>query len=272
MTAPFEARYSHRSDRARHLKAIHPFASEILTFYERLSALQEHLARRLREEARSEPARAQASLRESLDVERVMPFAAELLVKLREFAPRPLGESVTEFLNSTTSSQASALQHHIEHGGTDDGIAGSREELPARVVIEPYAEMVAAELPGSTAAAGNLCPKCEGRPLAGVLRPEGDGGKRFLLCAFCGTEWEFRRILCAYCGETREELLPVFVAEKFPQIRIEACDTCRHCLRTVDLTKDGNAVAVVDDLAAIPLGLWTDEHGYSRILNNLLGT
>jgi hypothetical protein len=35
----------------------------------------------------------------------------------------------------------------------------------------------------------------------------------------------------------------------------EACDTCRHCIRTVDLTKDGNAVpVVVIDLAAIPLG------------------
>src|SRR5262249_5072103 len=122
------------------------------------------------------------------------------------------------------------------------------------------------------AVAGNLCPRCEGRPVAGVLRVEGDGGKRFLLCAFCGTEWEFRRILCAYCGETREPSLPVFVAEKFPNIRIEACDTCRHFLRTVDLTKDGNAVPVVDDLAAIPLALWADEHGYTRIRGNLLGT
>ena len=108
--------------------------------------------------------------------------------------------------------------------------------------------------------------------MVGVLRIEGDGGKRFLLCAFCGTEWEFRRIYCAYCGESREESLPVFVAEKFPHIRVEACDTCRHFIRTVDLTKDGNAVPVVDDLAAIPLALWAEESGYQRIHGNLLGT
>jgi FdhE protein len=108
--------------------------------------------------------------------------------------------------------------------------------------------------------------------VVGVLRIEGDGGKRFLLCSFCGTEWEFRRIYCAYCGESREASLPVFVAEKFPQIRVEACDTCRHCIRTVDLTKDGNAIPAVDDLAAIPLALWADEYGYQRIHGNLLGT
>jgi len=108
--------------------------------------------------------------------------------------------------------------------------------------------------------------------VTGVLRIEGDGGKRFLLCAFCGTEWEFRRIYCAFCGESREQSLPVFVAEKFPHIRVEACDTCRHCIRSVDLTKDGHAIPVVDDLAAIPLALWADEYGYQRIQGNLLGT
>jgi len=40
----------------------------------------------------------------------------------------------------------------------------------------------------------------------------------------------------------------------------------------VDLTKDGNAIPLVDDLAAIPLALWADEYGYQRIRGNLLGT
>ncbi len=66
--------------------------------------------------------------------------------------------------------------------------------------------------------------------------------------------------------------MPVYVAEQFPQIRVEACDTCRHFLRTIDLTKDGNAIPVVDDLAAISLTLWAEERGYERIEPNLLGT
>ena len=69
-----------------------------------------------------------------------------------------------------------------------------------------------------------------------------------------------------------EQKLPVYVAEQFPHVRVECCDTCKHCLRTIDLTRDGNAVPLVDDLAAIPLSLWAEENGYSRIQVNLFGT
>jgi FdhE protein len=108
--------------------------------------------------------------------------------------------------------------------------------------------------------------------LLGVLRPEGDGGKRYLQCSFCSQEWEFRRIYCAHCGEEQERKLAVYVAEQFPHIRVETCESCRYFLRTVDLTKDGHAVPIVDDLAAIPLSLWAQENGYKRIQENLFGT
>src|SRR5437773_5778253 len=97
------------------------------------------------------------------------------------------------------------------------------------------------------------CHLCGARPLLGVLRPEGDGGKRVRLCSFCSQEWEFRRIFCSTCGEEAEGKLPVYVAEQLPHIRVEACDTCKFFLTTVDLTKDGHAIPLVDDLAAIPL-------------------
>jgi FdhE protein len=113
---------------------------------------------------------------------------------------------------------------------------------------------------------------CVGRPLFGVLRIEGDGGKRCMVCSFCGYEWEFRRILCPTCGEEEEKKLPVYVAEQFPHIRVEVCETCKFFVRTIDLTKDGHAVPVVDDLAAIPLTLWAHEHGYRRLQPNLLGS
>ena len=73
-------------------------------------------------------------------------------------------------------------------------------------------------------------------------------------------------------GEEDEKKLPVYVAEPFPHIRVEACETCKVYLRTIDLTTNGNTVPVVDDLAAIPLSLWSQEHGYTRLQPNLLGT
>jgi Protein involved in formate dehydrogenase formation len=103
-------------------------------------------------------------------------------------------------------------------------------------------------------------------------RREGDGAKRQMMCSFCLQDWDFRRIYCPACGEEDEKKLPVYVAEQFPHIRVEVCETCKVHLRTIDLTTNGNAVPVVDDLAAIPLSLWGQEQGYTRLHPNLLGT
>jgi formate dehydrogenase accessory protein FdhE len=266
--------YDARMRRAKNLEETYPFAAEILTFYGRICAMQQRLsqelAKTLRRDARSpEP----GNLREHLDVDVLLPFVKNALTELLPQSPGPLAEFMKEYLHGSQERWAASLQRYVTQGGTDEEVGDSRQELVARILVDPYAELLAAkQMATAIGPAGNLCPRCAARPVAGVLRVEGDGGKRFLLCSFCSTEWEFRRIYCAYCGETREESLPVFVAEKFPHIRVEACDTCRHCIRSVDLTKDGNAIPAVDDLAAIPLALWADEYGYQRIHGNLLGT
>ena len=274
MTLGPDAPYNARIQRAEYLKTIYPFAAEILNFYGRICAAQLRLSKELqRILPRGANLFAQETLRERIDVNTVLPFVSSTLEELLAESPGPLAEYIKEFLRGSRERWATSLQKYVSRGGTDEAPDDSREELLGRVMIGPYAELLAAGQSVPTGlTAGNLCPNCEGRPVTGVLRIEGDGGKRFLLCSFCGTEWEFRRIYCAYCGESREASLPVFVAEKFPQIRVEACDTCRHCLRTVDLTKDGNAIPPVDDLAAIPLALWAEESGYQRIHGNLLGT
>jgi len=115
------------------------------------------------------------------------------------------------------------------------------------------------------------CPFCGEKPVAAVLRPEGDGAKRYLLCSLCFTEWEFRRLLCPHCGEENKDKLPVYTAEEFPHVRVEACDTCRVYLKSVDLTKNGLAVPEVDELASIALDLWAAEHGYKKLQTNLFG-
>jgi FdhE protein len=115
------------------------------------------------------------------------------------------------------------------------------------------------------------CPFCGEKPVAAVLRPEGDGAKRFLLCSLCFTEWEFRRLLCPNCGEEDKDKLPIYTAEEFPHVRVEACDSCKVYLKAVDLTKNGLAVPEVDELASIALDLWAAEHGYTKLQTNLFG-
>ena len=266
--------YDARMQRAKSLKDIYPFAAEILTFYERICLVQQQLLKELLPAVPHESETAgPGNLREELDVAVVLPFVKAALTDLVPRSPEPLAEYIKDFVRGPEERWAVSLQTYVTAGGTDVSAADTREELLARILIDPYAALLAAKQAAPAGGpAGNVCPHCGARPVAGVLRIEGDGGKRFLLCAFCATEWEFRRIYCAYCGEAREQSLPVFVAEKFPHIRVEACDTCRHCIRSVDLTKDGHAVPAVDDLAAIPLALWADEYGYERIHDNLLGT
>jgi FdhE protein len=144
------------------------------------------------------------------------------------------------------------------------------ETFVIRSLLQPFAEAVAIErrdargiVPPSGESVSSRCPVCGDAPRAGVLREEGHGAKKTLQCGRCFTEWGFPRLMCPLCRATRFDALPVFTAETFPHVRIEACDTCHGYLKTIDLTVDGLAVPVVDDLASISLDLWATEHGYS---------
>ena len=61
------------------------------------------------------------------------------------------------------------------------------------------------------------------------------------------------------------------VAEGMPHVRIEACRTCRHYLKSVDLRVVGLAVPLVEDLATVELDLWAAEQGLEKIVPNVLG-
>jgi FdhE protein len=42
-------------------------------------------------------------------------------------------------------------------------------------------------------------------------------------------------------------------------------------IKAVDLSRNGLAVPVVDELATVSLNLWAEEHGYTKVQLNLLG-
>ena len=99
----------------------------------------------------------------------------------------------------------------------------------------------------------------------------GDGGARSLVCSFCLSEWEFRRLVCPGCGEENDRKLPIFTASEFDYIRVECCESCKTYIKVIDLTKNGHAEPVVDELASAPLDLWASEHGYAKLQRNVLG-
>jgi formate dehydrogenase accessory protein FdhE len=266
--------YDARMRRAERLSSEHSFAAEFLDFYKQVAAFQKTLRANIAAssgmKSRSAPA---AGLRDPLDLTVLLPHFRGFLSTIGQHAPPALGKAAHQTSLLPSDSWVASLEAYWELAGKYDQQVGAFAQFLARAFLQPYAELRAVLTPQAPMVMTvRVCPLCGARPLLGVLRPEGDGGKRFLLCSFCSQEWEFRRILCPTCGEEAEGKLPVYVAEQLPHIRVEACDTCRFYLRTVDLTKDGHAIPLVDDLAAIPLTLWSHEKGYSRLQPNLLGT
>jgi FdhE protein len=183
-------------------------------------------------------------------------------------APASLGEVARELFASDPESWPGLLN---DCWNRIDPPTDPREFL-VLAFLQPYAELArskaACEAENSTSL---FCPFCHRKPALGVLRQQGDGGRRSLLCVFCLTEWEFRRVVCPGCAEEDHAKLPIYTAAELPYIRVECCDTCKTYIKSIDLTKNGLADPLVDELASIPLNLWAAEHGYAKLHPNLLG-
>lgn len=266
--------YDARIRRAGRLSSPHSSATEFLEFYRHVASFQRLLRANIAAAHQVKPSSPSSSgVRDELDFTVLLPHFRGYLSVNENHAPPALAESARQFALLSSDSWIATLEAYWRNAGIYDQQVGAFAQFLPRAFLQPYAEFRAALAPRvPRLTTPRLCPLCGSRPLLGVLRPEGDGGKRFLLCSFCSQEWEFRRILCATCGEEAEDKLPVYIAEDSPHIRVEACDTCKFYLRTIDLTKDGHAIPLVDDLAAIPHTLWAHEQGYSRLQPNLLGT
>lgn len=263
-----------RIRRAERLSSPHSAATEFLEFYKDVASFQKLLRANIGAAHQVKASSLSSSdLRGELDFTVLLPHFRGYLSVIENHAPPALAESAKQFALLSSDSWIASLEAYWRNAGIYDQQVGAFAQFLPRAFLQPNAEFRAAQISRAPqVTTPRLCPLCGARPLLGVLRPEGDSGKRFLLCSFCLQEWEFRRILCPTCGEVAEDKLPVYIAEDSLHIRVEACDTCKFYLRTIDLTKDGNAIPVVDDLAAIPHTLWAHEQGYSRLQPNLLGT
>jgi len=250
-----------RLARAQELAERNPWSREVLTFYAKVLQFQA-------EAPLPKLARPNVTLRESLDLDLAAGLAPRLAALVRTIGPANLAAEAADWQQMTRTEVRALLEAWLHAPpGHDSALA-----FFPRALLEPQAERLAASLtPQSSTTAGNQCPVCQSLPQLAVLRPEGDGGKRLLLCSLCHTEWDFRRVLCPFCGETNHEKLPRYTVDDSPAIRVEACDTCHTYLKSVDLTLDGHAIPLVDEVATAPLDLWAQERGYRKIWPNLMG-
>lgn len=262
-----------RIARAIALAAAHPATADILTFYARLAEVQRSLLPHVPRAVRA-------------DADAGSPFAARiatavvatLVPGVVDWLGRHATPALAEAVRALSMDGALTWQTRIDASLASE--ADREPDAAARfvcdVVVQPFAEAAARAMapapPVVTPAPGEpaTCPCCGGLPVVGVLRERGHGAGRALVCGRCLTEWAAPRMMCPACGGLEVEALPVFRADQWPAVRLDACDRCRTCLKSVDLTVDGQAIAVVDDLATVPLDLWAAEQGFHKGRTNLL--
>jgi formate dehydrogenase maturation protein FdhE len=280
-----QAEWDRRIGRAHDLISSYPFAAEGLRFYARIAAFQRSLYGDCqRALAAGAAGFGSLSLRGELDLFFLLPKFSDFLPLLQQISPPPLAQVARELARKGPAEWQRVIEEFwreepLARDGGEKDVSGeahgtiARERLLAWIFLQPYAEYLADQCETlHVEGTPSTCPICGGNPVVGVLRREGDGAKKSLICMLCSHEWSFRRIYCPACGEEREPQMGFYSAPEIAHVRVDVCDTCHTYLKSIDLTKTGLAVPIVDELATLPLDLWAREHGYEKLQINLLGS
>jgi len=200
------------------------------------------------------------------DLAEILPLLHGVLHACAEHGPEELAVEADKRLHDDTETARTRLLVYWAGDAPGDYLA--------RAMLQPYAETLRAKnaSPDRAHAAGH-CPFCGGAAWMSVRRPASDAeaGFRYLVCALCGLEWSFNRGRCPSCSEEEPAKLPNFQSDAYPLVRIEACETCRRYVKSIDLTKDARPVAPIDDLLSVSMDLWAVDEGYARIEPGLAG-
>jgi FdhE protein len=151
---------------------------------------------------------------------------------------------------------------------------GAARDYLSRALLRPYVQVLAyLQLRPDRSVPPGSCPFCGGAPWIASRRAaaDADGAQRYLGCALCGGEWIANRLRCPVCSNEDPATLATFQTDRYAAVRIEACDTCRRYVKSLDLTVDGRQIPEVDDLLSVAVDLWAAEHGYARIEPGLAG-
>ncbi len=259
-TAPVHTGLELRSARAEALAAEAPAAREPLLFAATLFRAQAALAKGIESIV--------LTGRFEDDVDRLLPLTESLLRIVADRGPDLLIEQSLARLDDDSSTARTRLSLYWT------GDVSAREDYLSRAILRPYVEVLRAQ--GATPDRLHRprhCPFCGGAAMVSTRRtpPDSEAGIRLLHCALCALEWNINRICCPACGEDDPYKLPVYRSDPHPAVRIEACETCRRYVKSIDLTLDARPIAEVDDLLSLSMDLWAMEEGLTRIEPGLAG-
>jgi len=280
--------WAERGRRAGELMERWPWASEVLTFYRVLLEVQSRAWSAARQ-APPEPSRLAAYV-----VERILPAVRDVSVAR---GPTRLADA----MRSTAANRAENESMIRSWLAGDELPAVSR--YVARAAAGPVLEALGSAAAEACSGPRDLrhCPVCGGLPQLSWFGSSAEDlvtPHRYLMCSRCAASWAYPRMTCAACGETDTADLAIFGEEgtteaelaghavrgagtarrgtpamsaHFPHMRIDACHTCSRYVLSIDLGRDARAVPPVDELAAIPLDLYAQERGMTKVVPNAMG-
>lgn len=273
--------------RAEKLIASYPFSHEPLSFYHEVLLFQKDLYRSLSQEIESDIGQEKRGCSfEGSSIDLSMPFLASFfpsfLSLIDRIGSQDLSHVAARLLVASQEEWEKLLKLYWRRKlAPKDFQEGPVLLFFPKAFLQPYAEALANKYPQEFSddseewlvrQGGKAdCPRCGRQPQLGILRTEGEGASRSLLCCLCATEWRYKRLSCPSCGEENFSKLSYHKASDFPHVRLEVCESCKKYIKSIDLTVNGRAVPVVDEIATLPLDLWAMEQGYSKIEINLIG-
>ena len=262
--SPVAAAFLKAADRAEALADESTVAAEPLRFAASLYRVQAEVASALQALHAKNP----LSGRLETDGPRLVEPLRLVHRRAVEVAPPPLAAVAQERLSESPEVAQARLAVYWT------GARDEREDFLSRAALRPYVEvLVRNQVTVDRPKAERVCPHCGGQPWVAARRapPNTHGAQRLLLCCLCGSEWVVNRIHCPACGEENPERLPAYNTDRYPAVRIEACETCHRYVKSIDLTVDARAIPEVDDLVSVGMDLWAAEQGFARIEPGLAG-
>ena len=277
--------WAERRRRVTELRGRQGFARQLLDFYGALLAVQE---KAFVEAAISAP-----------PPEAIVAYVAEVVFPTVVDVTLAIGPDRlrSEVIRRLQSEDAREIVRRWMESAEQDHV----DRFLARASLGPVLEALGPDVRAACSGPRDSrhCPECGGAPQLSYFARSADDlatGPRYLVCSRCAAQWGYARMTCAGCSEDSSANLNIFSEQGtasgergsvvrgldrgvapaphdavFPHIRIEACDSCRRYLLSIDLAADANAVPLVDEIAAIPLDLFARERGYAKLITNLLG-
>jgi hypothetical protein len=271
--------------RATDLAERWPFANEVLQFYLRLLDVQER--------AHDEATGIEPSDVVAFAAEQVAPRVVEASA---QYGPPVLQQGILERFDTVDL-------HATMIAWLRDAPLDPINRFLARASTAPVLETLGPRAGEACDVARDdsvHCPVCSGLPQLAYIGTSAEDlvtQHRFLVCSRCATSWAFARMTCAACGEddtakllhfseigaleveatgktvrgAETQVDPRVSSAMMPHVSIDGCATCKHYVLNIDLGRDPKAVPVVDELAALPLYLYANERGLTKIVSNALG-